>query len=442
MQWWGRFGGWLVLVASVGGALAACSRASAPARPAPAARSSARTTPVVATPAELDAYCKDLNARRAVFHPDMKLEVRGASLEPHAGYEPRPLGPDERATAGTTQAQIFVAPESVVAVGDLVAPEIRPSWRKQDTFDVMMRARSPSSLAPRLQPLVGGLLAVIVDERLIWLPHLKAPVGALPVALELTLRDARAVAARLGPTGDAATLLHLEEECFDRDPALCVALAEERLIGSDAPYDAERAVELFEAGCRLGAADACKRAAELATDARHAAALLESACRLNQLDACLQTAAPLLRRPAAAAAIAEGRAILRHACDQGDGRACMALAEELANDFPAGVEPPLEDQQAWLALVERACDGRDPDACFTRAKLARRGLSGPPDAAAAQRWFRAGCRLDPSGGSTEIEVKFGAADPALLEEIRKAGCSGELAPPPPRPSLCGSATTG
>lgn len=91
--------------------------------------------------------------------------------------------------------------------------------------------------------------------------------------------------------------------------------------------------------------------------------------------------------------------------------------------------PPLESQKALLGLVERGCTGGDAEACFGAANAARRGTIGPADAAAATRWMRAGCALDPSGGGTAIAVKLASANPAQLGALGEAGCTGEPAPP-------------
>ena len=384
--------------------------------------------PAFAGPPELVAYCVSLGERRAALHRDLKWEVRAASLLPRAGYEPRTLAADEQ-SAASGQAQIFLGRESVVTEVDLAAVRIEPSWRSDSGgYDVMVRVKSASALAPHLQPLVGGLVAVIANGHLISLPHLKWPeVWVWPVATGLALPEARIIAARLSPPEDTAGLQRLEERCLTDEPTLCVPLAEELLSGWDAPHDPERATALVEAGCQLGIGAACRRAAEFATDPPHAAELLESGCRWNDSEACLLTATRVLGRHAAADDRARGRAMLTRLCDQGFGRACMPLAEALAADFPDPAPPTHEAQEKFVGLLERGCTGGDAEACFTASNAARRGLVDPPDTVAAKRWLRAGCALDPSGGSMEIAVKFGGADPAQLRAMSEAGCTGEPA---------------
>jgi len=432
-------------MAVLSGSWTGCSHAQVRVLPGAAGRASVEPTaaappPPLAGPPGLAEYCAARDEGRAAFHLNLKFEVRAASLLPREGYEPRTLAPDELAAVG--QPKIFLGHQSAFFEVDLAAARVRPSWQTQGRYDVDVRLKSASAFAPRLQPLVGGLVAMIVNGRLILLLHLKAApakVSVLAVALGLTLPEARIAAARLSPPPDSAGLQRLEERCMGGESALCLPLAEERMVGWDTPYDAERAVALFEAGCRLGVGTACKRAADLARDPQHAAELLESGCRLNHPDACLETAARLLDGAAAPDSRAKGRAILTRLCDQRFGRACVALEEEFVHDFPDSAPPTLESQKAMVGLIERGCTGGDADACFSMARVARRGSIGPTDASAAKRWMRAGCALDPSGGSTEVEVKVGGADPALLEAMKEAGCTGDLAPPAPPPSLCAPA---
>jgi TPR repeat protein len=128
--------------------------------------------------------------------------------------------------------------------------------------------------------------------------------------------------------------------------------------------------------------------------------------------------------------------MLVRACDQGGGRACTALADETAQDFPRGYDPPLAQQRQWLRLVERGCEQGDAEACFRAASVARRGAIGAPDAAAARRWLRAGCALEPSGGTSQLAIDLGRADAELSVELRRAGCADDPAPSPRFQALC------
>jgi len=397
---------------------------------------------VKSSPPALAAYCAAVRERRAAFHLDLKFEVRAASLLPREGYQPRTLVPEEQAVVA--QAQIFLGRESTLSADDLAGAQIRPASLSDgrygdERYDVLLRVKSANTIAPRLQPLVGGTVAVIVNERLLSLVQLEtAVVRWWPLAYGLALEEARIAVARVSPPPDAAGLQGLEERCLGGESALCLALAEERLLGCDAPYDAERALKLFEAACRQGMGVACSRAAKLARDPEQAALLLDHGCRLNDSDACLETATRFLRSRATPTAKAEGRQSLTRLCDRGVGQACLLLVKELGRDHTDAAAPPIETQKTLLHLIERGCSGGAAEACFWAAKLATQGTLGPPDADAARRWMRAGCTLDRSGGTAQLELYLAGAEPALSGTMREAGCTGELAPPTPIPSLCGS----
>jgi hypothetical protein len=431
----------LLTLGGSSGSLLGCSHAPALATaPAPAPSVSDQAPAATARPpSELQAYCDQLARRRAAFHPQLIFEVRSVSLEPRAGYARRALTPEEQALNGAARAEIFMAPESVITTADVGAATIVPSGRNPDAYDLTLDLKSPKAVSSRLAPLFHTTLGIFVDGQLVSLPRLISPTirSSIQVGLTLSLPETRTLAAKVNPAEDTLGVDRLEERCRSGDAPLCSALAEERLVGRDLPHDPKRAVTLFERGCRQQLGVACRRAAELDPDSPRAAELEQAGCQLNDGPSCLVAARRLLHRPAAPDAIAQGRTLLTRACDRGFGRACMALAEDRGRDLPD--TPPLAEQQALLGLIERACAGGDADACFTVAQAARRGLVGPPDPQAAKRWFRAGCALDPTGGTIDVEVRFAHADPALLQEIQDAGCGGDPPAPAPRPALCARA---
>ena len=421
--------GWLLLATASGCGL---GRSQPRARNPQASftTTAANRPPNATSPSRWAAYCDGLGKRRAAFHLALSFEVRAAALAAREGYEPLTLTPDEQQVLGVAQSQLFVARNSVMSATDLDRAQIAPEWNQGGKYQVKMSVKAPQQVAPRLAPLVKGMIAVVVDGRLLSVPHLQsATIMQWPVATRLTLAEAQARAAELSPALDVVALQSLEEGCLASDEALCVPLAEALLIGRDAAYDPERAVALFEAGCRLGRGVACKRAAELATKQDHHEKLIESACKLHQADACVEAAQNLIEGGPEPQAVAQGEALLTRTCDEGSGKACRELADRRSKEL--GDSPSPAQTKSWLSLIERACSAGDSDSCFVAGGLARNGDIAPADAVAAQRWFRAGCALDPSGGALSFRI--------WSAELREFGCTDDWVPPPAPPSLCGSA---
>ncbi|HYQ15358.1 MAG TPA: hypothetical protein VEQ58_06370, partial [Polyangiaceae bacterium] len=344
------------------------------AKPLPQRAAASSRAPAAPSPSALAAYCGGVSRRRAAFHPQLSFEVRAASLTAREGYEPRALSAAEQAIAGAPEPQLFLGREIVVSTADLDfgSVKVEPSGRDDGHYYVMLSAKSADSVAPRLQPLVRGTIAVLVDGHLVEFAHLQsANIRQWPIAMGLSPAEARDVVARFSPPPDAAALQALEAKCLDGDQALCRPLAEERLFGRDAPYNPEEANALFEAGCRLGDGRACKRAAELARKPEHRAELLERSCQLNLADACLELGKGLLELDNPADERARGKALLTRSCDLGGGKACAELAELLGKD--GGDSPPFEQKQALVKLLERGCSGSDADSCFVLGQFAQRG---------------------------------------------------------------------
>ena len=420
--------------------LSACSPptrgvASAEARAA-SSDSAPRQSNASTTSSEVASYCEAAARRRDAFRLDLSIEVRGASLSPREGYALRELTQAEQVVAG--QPQLFLSGESVVTGADLSGAQVY-SDSVDGRFEVSALARSPTTLTTRLQPLVGGSIAVLVDGRLLSFAKLQtATIRAWPVASGLTLEAAQATAARLGPSLDLAALEHLDARCLRGEGELCPRLAEERLVGRDAPWDPARAATLYEAGCRAGVGAACTRAAELTRVSTDLSKLLERGCSLNDAEACIQVAAGLLHDHSRPDAKARGRELLARSCERSAGRACTQLAEELGHDFKGDEVPPPETQIALLRLFEQGCSGGDAEACFICSEIAREGAIGDADPSAAKRWLEAGCKLDPSGGSLDVSARYAHVDPALLAALKDAGCNHDSPPLAKRPALCGA----
>src|SRR6187401_3498300 len=159
---------WLGLLAALSGSTVGCVHA--PTRSLPPVPPANAQAPIdraqrAAAPPTLAAYCDAASKRRAVFTPSVSIEVRSASLVPRAGDEPRTL------TAADQEAyrarQIFVGRTNALSVADIEAAEISPATPPEDGYDVRAFVKSPAAAEQRLLPMVGGLVAVFVDGRLI-----------------------------------------------------------------------------------------------------------------------------------------------------------------------------------------------------------------------------------------------------------------------------------
>jgi len=437
----------LGLLAALGGSAVGCVHTPTSNPPRAKAQPSTGQPRVAAqaaaAPLTLAAYCEAASKRRATFTPSVHLEVLSASLVARAGDEPRALTPADQAEYRTPR--IFVSGTSILNAADIEAAEIRRGTLPEDGYEVLMVANVPAAAGQRLLPIVGGLIAFFVDGYLVSLPQLMAATmksATVPVSTHLTLQEALASAARFNPPVDTAGLKQLEKRCLRGEAALCVPLAEERLTGRDAPYDTHRAALLFDKACSLAVTGACERAAELALNTREAAELLQRGCQSNHPNACFKLGELLLKQsPSSASRIAQGKANLTLACDQGVGRACTALVDVLGRDYPGETAPPRDVQESIVRLFERGCTGGDADACFRLAHISRHGSIGAADMAAAKRWLQAGCALDPSGGALYIAIRLGGEDTPPISDLAAAGCTNELPPTPPlRPSLCTTAT--
>jgi len=171
--------------------------------------------------------------------------------------------------------------------------------------------------------------------------------------------------------------VQIDERCAGGDARACLESGRtyERRVGGQSMR--ARALRHYEQGCQGGLAEACLAAASMHRSGR-------------------------FQDPEAA------QSVERRACELGDGRGCIAVAEEA---IARG------DVEAALGAAKQSCaQGGAPCTRAVKLFLVRR-----PDQARALA--RAGCRAGPP--SECMRLALPDLDPATRIEIYEAGCKGE-----------------
>jgi TPR repeat protein len=232
-----------------------------------------------------------------------------------------------------------------------------------------------------------------------------------------------------GNTSDAVLAEgKLASSCEGGDAAACFAWLS--LPGRSGPTPPEA----LQSACAANMGEGCRRLAEAAAVDRsrgEPAVFLEKACKLGSAPAC----ATLLGSPGSAPTAAS-MALRRAACGRGDGEQCAVLAQ-------LHLDGGAKDLPCVRALLERSCaEGAAPRSakgCRKAAELARAGIGGPRDDAAAARLEQAACAVPGPQGAPPLE---GCASPppsaSASNSAAPPGASGSSAPSaspaPPPPS--------
>lgn len=150
------------------------------------------------------------------------------------------------------------------------------------------------------------------------------------------------------------------DACF----SLAISMQTEHLPDADDPQVEARYVPYFERACRLGLATGCTNwaAAQLFGETPPATRCLyrmfERACEVGEPFGCSMTARILIEWPRTPIDVWIGYQQLASACDANDGPPCRFLAYYLELGRFGTAEPARIE-----ALLERACDGGDIEAC-------------------------------------------------------------------------------
>jgi TPR repeat protein/membrane associated rhomboid family serine protease len=212
----------------------------------------------------------------------------------------------------------------------------------------------------------------------------------------------------------------------------CVALAGALATGEGLPRDVEAARALVRPLCdRDGSPEACFYLGLTYQRARPpeypaAAAAFEKACARNELSSCFNLAVVLPRLGPGPEVVARSRGLLERAC-AGIPRACSELALRLAEDEP-------REPARALQVAERACEGKEPLACFLAGWLIGSGQGTARDDDRARIFHEHACRLGEFKGCDAAGLLWlrglgVAANPVKAVEFFTLACtSGEPEP--------------
>jgi uncharacterized protein len=165
---------------------------------------------------------------------------------------------------------------------------------------------------------------------------------------------------------DLRARLEAEHACLTGEPEACYQVGLLFYFGRNAfPRDRTRAVDAYERGCRLGAAQACNNLGDalaygdgVPRDVARSASMFDRACRMGEALGCANSGQMFERGEGVARDRARARELYRLACAGGEIYGCLHAEMLAAQD--AGVP---RDPEGSLGHWRRACDRRDPRAC-------------------------------------------------------------------------------
>ena len=156
-------------------------------------------------------------------------------------------------------------------------------------------------------------------------------------------------------------------KCGVGDAAACLSLAYQ----AEEANKQDEAVRLYRQACLGGEANACTNYAAHIWSGKHtknelncAGKIFEKSCAAKEPFACGMVGR-LMIEDATPPAYSEGRRYLEAACEQVGGFPCRVLAKHLESGKLGEYEPG-----KIRALLKKACDDGDPDACGNPATAA------------------------------------------------------------------------
>jgi uncharacterized protein len=186
----------------------------------------------------------------------------------------------------------------------------------------------------------------------------------------------------------------------------------------------------YEKSCRDGIASSCFRQAWIAWPARSEAGsrtidLFEATCKAGSADACAYAGLQMLRADRGSEAVA----VLERSCDLGSAGGCASFAFL----FGTGKSVKRDDRRA-LALYKKACDGGDAQGCYNVGLMADGGRGGPANLPLAVARYEEACDLGSSTGCTNLGYLYEhgrgvKTDKARALELYRKGCDGTSCQP-------------
>ena len=231
----------------------------------------------------------------------------------------------------------------------------------------------------------------------------KRGLGLLARACDGGVALACVVAVRSLGTGDDADAVDLrarlesEHACLVGEAEACYEVGLLYYSGHNAlARDRSRAVEAYERGCRLGAAQACNNLGDalaygdgVGRDVVQSAAMFDKACRKGEALGCANWGQMFERGEGVARDRAQARDLYRRACASGEVYGCLHAEMLAAQDAGAPRDP-----EGALVYWRRACGRRDARACAYVGIIYEDGPDGlARDADKSLEAMRQACRL-------------------------------------------------
>lgn len=165
---------------------------------------------------------------------------------------------------------------------------------------------------------------------------------------------------------DLRARLEAEHACLAGESDACYEVGLLFYTGRNAfPRDRARAVEAYERGCHLGAAQACNNLGDalaygdgIERDVVRSAAMFDRACRKGEALGCANWGQMFERGEGVARDRVQARDLYRRACASGEVYGCLHAEMLTAQDAGAPRDP-----EGSLGYWRRACSRRDARAC-------------------------------------------------------------------------------
>jgi TPR repeat protein len=194
----------------------------------------------------------------------------------------------------------------------------------------------------------------------------------------------------------------LEKGCADAHVQDCVTLGLLYTLGDGVPADAAKGTSLFKT----------------------AVGLYDEACRRGDLSrsGCMGLALMHERGAGVPRDGAEAARLFQKACDGKDADACILLAGAYAN----GLRPNLAKDLARAAeFYQRACDLGESLGCVALAGAYADGTVGAKDVAHAAALYEKACELGDASGCTRVGEMYEAGSGVARDEARAAAAYGK-----------------
>jgi hypothetical protein len=278
-------------------------------------------------------------------------------------------------------------------------------------LDLQVGARSLST-DMSIRESDGTVISTRSEQAAVWVaalrPGIEIPVGRctyLDLAVFGSPVGAVRYGASLGVVWEPAGGCRAENDpafVAARDAASCKGGGARACVdagdGLERKGEWERALGMYERGCRLWLAEACMRAGRVAstnrdaTSERRARRSFAMACEVGEIEGCWRVVQSALQ--GAPPDHAAARRALERACQASDAPACSQQAELVCQGLGGR-----RDAAYGLKLHKYACQRGVAESCEKAAAMCERGEGGPRDPACV-KWARGFFSYSPARGMT------------------------------------------